>query len=547
MVQVTPVSSQKLLWGIGKFHSGMGLNVETPTGEELQSLMLRLLKCKTSIEADALLREIDVDAEMSFEDVDWQQLREQDSRGSLKFPYINWAERKLIFSGCDFGDGDITLAGVFKGPVNFDGAHFGQGDVSFVGSEFSFLRMRGVRFSGRGKVMFGASYFAEETVFQIEDLGQKLLWFTKTINPTRTGSYGCTFSGRKVLLAIIGSSGTEINFSQARFDVQSAILDFSGATRLARVDFSETKWESHTVTLHGLQTRFDSGQPGQSNRLLFNGASFEKVKMLKFDDLGMKQGLMDFTFARFPTTGVFKVVFSDVGPGQINFHQAVFPGNVEFSQNDSARFFAELSFFGTTFQGALLFRGVKFGPVPDLRGTEFQKHLSLSEIEFGAHMSRKDKRNEIERASKLNRFKELAEANRDHSFALDCHAEEMQHRRFQKPGWKAKAADYLDMAYQVTSDYGRSIMLPVCWLSIVWSVFKLVYWYGFDSIESAGLFSAAWTFPFLPASGALRLSNFAEVFAQGAPSLFILMGLQGLLSIALFFLIGLGFRNRFRI
>ena len=85
------------------------------------------------------------------------------------------------------------------------------------------------------------------------------------------------------------------------------------------------------------------------------------------------------------------------------------------------------------------------------------------------------------------------------------------------------------------------------WLIFTWAGFGLIYRYVFDSIESPLLFSFAWTLPFLPAAGILRLIGFRNIFEDAEPVLYALMATQGLIAIALIFLIGLGFRNRFRI
>lgn len=524
--------------------------METVEGADLQSLLLELLKCGNDPnDANKILSKWSVNAEYVFKDVDWQALRKEMGSDHLKFARINWENRKLIFSGCDFGDGDLTLAATFDGPVYFDAAKFGNGNICFKGSDFQVLRMTNVQFLGRGRVDFSASTFSQETVMSFSDLGEKNLWFKEAYSKSKTTRSPCVFSGQKFVLEIkgcTGTIGTTIDFQGAKFDAVFVGLDFLGATNAAQIDFSNTEWQSPRVDLLNFRLGFERKDP-ESNHLRFTMASFERVKMLTFSKMGTNGGLISFNFARFPTQALTKISFTDVGNGRIDFSEALFPGNITFSQEEGAKFLANLTFRGATFKGALLVDNMKFGIVPDLTATEFQKHFSLANLKFGVYLSERDKRNEFDRAEKLRRLKELAEANRDHKLALDCHAEELQYLRFRDKSVGSRLSGVLDVAYQVTSDYGRSIALPVLWLLIVWSVFTIIYELGFPSIPSSGLFSAAWTFPFLPAAGVLRVSNFSEVFSQGQPFLFSLMGIQGLCSISLFFLIGLGFRNRFRI
>lgn len=76
--------------------------------------------------------------------------------------------------------------------------------------------------------------------------------------------------------------------------------------------------------------------------------------------------------------------------------------------------------------------------------------------------------------------------------------------------------------------------------------FAFIYRNWMSETEVELLFSFAWVLPFLPATGFLR-DSYGTVLDDGGGALYLLTSLHGLISFILLFLIGLGFRNRFRI
>lgn len=522
--------------------------MEEVSGEKMQGLLLTLLQCRTPDEASVILgKEIEY-ARYLFETVDWRKLREDLGCRELRFPPINWGIRSLDFSNCDFGDGDISFNGMGAASVSFNHAHFGSGDVGFMACGFLSFFFSDVTFSGGGTIHFNGTEFCEMASLSISDLGSKSLDF----GPMYKGDgplpskVPCILGGEKFEIRIKESLGTCIDFEEAEFHAKKVDMDFSGANNLWRANFNSTHWHSQSVIIYHLRLGYPSDVLSD-NGLIFTFANFSKVRSLRFAGLGTSRGVLNFSFVDFPEKGVTQFDFEDLGPGIVIFRQAIIPGDVIFRQREGAKFLCDVSFTGSTFDGPLIIDGMKFGPVPDLIGTEFRKHLNLSNVEFGASMNWREKRDEYQRGAKLQRIKELAEANKDHSLALHCHAEEMRFNRFRKKGVGQFCADVLDVFYECTSNYGQSIALPMLWIAFFWANFGILYRYLFEAVESPLLFSFAWTFPFLPTAGILRLTAYRDVFAAADPGLYALMGLQGLISIALIFLVGLGFRNRFRI
>lgn len=516
--------------------------MESISGNRLQNLLQTILQCQTPDEAQQVLKREDDHVECLFETVDWDQLRRVRGDRSLRFPRLNWGKRTLLFVNCDVGDGDFAFSGTFVGQVVFHEVAFGEGNISFAGSVFRDLDIKNLSCRGKGEISFAGTTIQHRAQLIFGDLGSKSLNFEPHPGQDKSSGTPSVFSGESFKLVIGRSRAERIDFSKAVFSATKVDLDFAGAECLRRLNFSASIWTTQMASITGIRLNHKEHQ-----QLAFTFADFEKVHSLVFNQIGMIEGSMAFSFVTFPRQGRVMFIFSDLGEGQIVFDQSVFPCSVSLRQDAEARFSSELSFRGSTFEGPLSIDGLQFGPVPDLIGTEFRKHLNLSDVTFGVNRTRGQKRSEVSRGAKLRRIKELAEGNKDHALALSCHAEEMRFNRFRKHGFGNFLADSLDVVYECASNYGQSIALPILWLAFSWASFGLLYRYLFDNIESPLLFSFAWTFPFLPAAGVLRLIGFRDIFQNAEPALYALTGMQGLIAIALLFLVGLGFRNRFRI
>ncbi|KXJ44674.1 hypothetical protein SAMN04487868_106139 [Marinobacter salarius] len=509
-------------------------------GAQLQKLLKELLAAKDSTEATRLIGRFKTHGEIHFESVEWIALRETTKDGNLVFPKINWGGRSLVYTNCDFGDGDFIFPGIFHGPVVFHDPQFGAGLVSFAGSEFRGLQINNGCFSKMGHLNFDGCSFSGKTRLSIKQLGNKDLIFGHSRGMTEGEGESTKIGGDLFMLSVEASEGQFVDFDNAQFLAKIVAMDFEGATSLRKVEFNNTLWHGQQVQIRNLNLGSE-----EKPRLAFTNADFTAVRHLSINNIGMRQGTIIFALARFPSEAISHLHFGRIGPGKVIFHHAVFPGSAEFSQDEDSPFLSELSFKGSTFEGPLSLADMKFGPVPDLAGTQFSKHLNLANIEFGKGLSRGDIRQEKNRGFKLQRIKELAEGNRDHGLALRCHAEEMKWSRFRggKGSWPAGV---LDVMFEVSSNYGQSIWRPFFWLIFSCVFFAFIYRNWISETEVELLFSFAWVLPFLPATGFLR-DSYGTVLDDGGGALYLLTSLHGLISFILLFLIGLGFRNRFRI
>ena len=213
---------------------------------------------------------------------------------------------------------------------------------------------------------------------------------------------------------------------------------------------------------------------------------------------------------------------------------------------------------GAVFDGPLTLEGELTTP-PDLRSVKAAHHVELSGLTVSLrrivpvlprclsklHSVAKDK----EDAARLRRLKEIAETNRDHRAALRFSADENRGRRWHETPWLASV---LDMGFSFLSDYGQSIWRPTAWLFIVMAGYSILYWHLSDvvgaDLEHATLLSLGNSLPFLPQSRTLRIEASEALFCNGLGLwIDIAMVAQGIASVVLLFLIGLGLRNRFRL
>ena len=236
-----------------------------------------------------------------------------------------------------------------------------------------------------------------------------------------------------------------------------------------------------------------------------------------------------------------------VGEGKYDFNHASFKGHANFAYLFNSKHISRLTFRNAIFEKSFDLTNNKFTCIPDLVGTKTSSHVSLHEVEcelkrvpvkpFVTMLKRATNSDD---AVKLRRFKELAESNKDHAAALRFHADELRAKRWNKDQGMGYGMSFLDLLYSMTSNYGQSIGRPAVWLATI-SIFIGVYLMinqGLDASETVRLLVANMV-PFVAIS-----KTIIEVKYQVVS---VLLLIHGLISFVFIFLIGLGFRNRFRV
>ncbi len=389
--------------------------------------------------------------------------------------------------------------------INFSGFNFPNGNVDFQEASF-----------GEGKVDFRNAGFGEGLVSFME----------------------ATFGNGNVDFRNADFGEGDVNFSSASFGE-------------GKVNFFDTSFGAGEIDFFA--TRFGVGD------VYFNKASFG-MGNVDFKNASFGEGNVSFFHASF-------------GEGDVNFSSASFgKGNVtvEAAQSKGNLIFRGLKDTGEThlfiisgasIDGLLSLSGNTFNCVPDLTETSIKHDVELQTLRV--HLKRKDlgwkglwakKAVDSGDVKRLRKLKQIAEDNKHHEAALRFHADEMRAKRWQEKGIQSISSSILDILYSATSNYGQSIARPIITLLILWEIFLVGYkslafkccvtWHDSWSLVT---FMASNSLPFTPSSKAISEDAIAMYFGEYNFYLHSMMAVQGLLSYACLFLIGLGIRNRFRI
>ena len=294
-------------------------------------------------------------------------------------------------------------------------------------------------------------------------------------------------------------------------------MSFRGAAFIGVANFSEVSFQ-HGALFFGC--KFDSGTD-------FSNAAFA-------DDV-------KFSFTVFEKRTLFDNVESNAG-GLIDFESAHFNALVSFT---NIKINGRISFSGCHFASTLNLINISFAHPPDFTGTVMAAHLSL----YGMTIDQGKTYEEGDEAYYC-RLKELAAAARDHEKEQDFFAHEIRASRLYQSFLK-KIPGYI---YEYTSNFGRSLLLPLSWLSVIWVSCAFAYapnvfcWPSWVDFIIGLKVSTAITLPFLAASHATFASLIkADLINKSSNWLLALGFVQGLLALVFLFLIGLALRNRFRI
>lgn len=389
--------------------------------------------------------------------------------------------------------------------------------------------------------------------------------------------------------------------------------DFSGFIFPGRVTFSGSKLSGHTSFENSefrgevdfSKTTFSKGANfvdahfyGDTNFSFSNfgdgGSNFCRsqfhVGYVNFSDATMGKDKTDFISAKFfnditffsrtnfsgSITAFRRTLFS----GDCTFRGAHFDnGNVTIID---AEFHRHSNFSGASFNFPLNIEGAVFKQVPDFRRTKLAAHFTFHNVSvefpsvlipdktnnFGEindvqkqkgakNIEEEDNTNKEPVSDKYRRLKDLALLAKDHEKEQEFFANELRAKRFNKYRNQGSVSHWI-LAYDWTSDFGRSVIQPLSWLGGTWIIFGTGYWlsamfFPLDptkSLSSGLKLSAAILTPFTATSRRTFAKNGALEQLFGIdPSLWfhIFATIEGFLGIAFLFLIGLALRNRFRI
>lgn len=409
---------------------------------------------------------------------------------------------------------------------------------------------------GKGELSFRGASFRGISMLCFKSLGRRNICFSPTLGgETERMGKPTEITGQRFIFHTGQHEGKEILFPWTKFDCDHVSIDLDQSVSLQKVDLSYCTVSRGGLKISGLTT---SGELGIKTGLYMDKASLEQAEAVQIEVTKAKTSRLAFSGAFFPEKGRTVLKFGNLERGQVSLDNAEFKGSLKIEQEERAIWNCEFDFSGSKFEGPVHISGLKFSVVPDFTATEFKKHLSLHGLTYSYSRTRicRPFRSDSKTARKLQRIKELAENNKDHQLALQCYADEMRAQRWNNPGLGQKMAYCLDAVYDAVSRYGQSVLRPSFLLVLSWVVFA--GWYNQIPTRSLSatypdllLFAISVSLPFLPVSGVIRKNEIKELFGDPASidlwGLYTLMGLQGISSLILIFLIGLGLRNRFRL
>jgi hypothetical protein len=197
--------------------------------------------------------------------------------------------------------------------------------------------------------------------------------------------------------------------------------------------------------------------------------------------------------------------------------------------------------------------GIEYGGIPNLRFARFSKEVDISKSRINPRYRRKlihlffSTPIDEEADLKMMRLKEISEESKHYDDTLFYHGHELKSKR-----WKDKDIfrNLFDYGYSAISGYGQSLLKPI----IAYIVNILFFWAVYNEFIS-GKIVETFSFSLLNSLSLLTINKAAQqsfiklagASGQSLHYLFLVIGAQGVISIAILFLLGLGIRNRFRI
>jgi hypothetical protein len=345
-------------------------------------------------------------------------------------------------------------------------------------------------------------------------------------------------------------------FSDAEFQCHAF---FSRAHFFGQVWFNNSHFSGDATFQH---TIFDT-------TVDFISATFEKTTSFHWAQFGRDAHVLSNCCEFIGSASFASANFAD----DAEFINARFHNGADF---DKSKFSADACFRGVkflssadykhaSFDGLALFDSAEFTQPPDLDGTTFKNPPSFLQATLSFYKFPEDASHPDAARSRYRRLKRFAAEESNHESELDLFALETKAKRGGLLKW-SRPRTWLELVlnhlYELTSDYGRSVLRPTISLLVVY----LLAAGGFAI--AAGISGAPWRWRgavwltalvnLVPFVGQSELGR--QVMKAGlcpelntAPDLaclsklFEISAVEGFFAVVFLFLLGFGLRNRFRI
>lgn len=486
--------------------------------------------------------------------------------------FDTYPDNAINFSGFNFDDG-VSFIGVSFINANFQEATFGK-DVTFEKVKFS------------GKVCFQKAIFLHDIYLdELKFLGDvyfndaifcgaasfKATIFEKTVffNDT-TFKKTVTFERAEFLHAASFSS-TKFLFNDENA-VNKPDVDFSN-TKFNHIDFLGNTIFLGEISFSGFVViKFNCEHQKFKNKVSFENSFFgdgifKNVvfgKEVNFQGACFKKG--DFSKAKFKSLVDFSgrgVVNSDENEKLKEFTKKI---NYGYNRSEfetliftSADFFGEAIFNSRKFKNTTLFNKVTFHKnAPKFHSSELHQDISFDQISFRGYGADNEAECRAYRTLKLIMSKHQAVHEEQLFFRYEMRAEVRKY--WEGKGIQSKSKWFLYKMYELSSDYGSSLIRPILGYFMVFLFFCFIV-FPLTVLEKTGnncfllcqncyfeenffTYALAQSIPFFDVA---KLSKIVAIGAAlGSWEIPLLVVYKGL-CIGFIFLIGLALRNNFKL
>lgn len=367
-----------------------------------------------------------------------------------------------------------------------------------------------------------------------------------------------------------------IDFSDFDFSKYSdtSLLDFSGFRfPNGSIDFSSATFGDGIVSF--MDARFGDGivsfmdaRFGESS-VRFDGATFGNGDII-FYKAQFGNGIVSFNHATFGNgdvsffnakfgDGFFSFYDAEFGSGSVSFGSIKKSGGIfEFTPKDVSKC-THLNFAHSVFDCVVDVSEIESPVVLDFTGSRITHPVDLDGARIGFKkepykpfkwLGTFHKAARSKDATAFRRLKKLAKEADDHERVLDFFAKEMRASYWHSlRGWKLFAY----MAYDIVSDYGRSVKRPLIGLISTLALFSCIYRLSSTNADATLLdgFNLALgnAIPFFAFARSTRNDAITGLFGSLdciPDGMHVLIATEGAISAAFLFLILLALRNIYR-
>ena len=244
---------------------------------------------------------------------------------------------------------------------------------------------------------------------------------------------------------------------------------FYGATFKQEAEFSGAKFYG-VASFDKVNFKFSAGF---SEVVFKDAARFAEVRFEDDDGTGPNADFRQATFEGF--AWFWGTIFG----GGSQFWGAVFQSHAEFCCTIHR---VAANFLAVQGKSAFMMEGARFYEVPDFTQATFVEAPRLDDIEINRGIPPMSLvavkvffKGSLERAARWRALKRLAVQGQDHALVQQFFAEELLARRWvaDKP-WHGRY--WFGLAYQVLSNFGRSLFIPLAWLGVALLIFTGCYY-----------------------------------------------------------------------